>query len=436
MAIHITRGNMLYGSGSPVVNNLSAEYYGQLYIDIATNPRTVYIATAENNESWEKISLGSHKHTVSDFSDLQSTIVGIVQNQGIEAALTSMKGGNNTWDGDWNVFSGTVRVGGKDVLTKGSSIGDLMDVDVSTGLSANMLLGWNGSSFVPFKVEGASPSTGGIDFNQYIRKDMLVSDLNSNASDRALSASAGKAILDTAKTLYAPKDHTHTGFAPTTHTHAQYLEKGKAQTMGGQLNLSVGTADEPLILQNNYSRLSFKLANANRPTAIVGFSGSAGRMLEEVVLGDIDGGVSGRLSLNFQDVHLPSGNLSIGSNQKYMSLPPIKIGRPDLEYVGNLQRHQALDINGGAIMGLNQMVFKNVSNSNKNAILFPKVYAGNSQSTELGYYHYLRLSDNQLITDTALASEQNYISLGGVKIFFSKTDPGKQASSGDIWIKI
>ena len=39
-------------------------------------------------------------------------------------------------------------------------------------------------------------------------------------------------------------------------------------------------------------------------------------------------------------------------------------------------------------------------------------------------------------TDTALASDAKYIRLNGVKIFFSATDPGKEAEDGSIWIKI
>ena len=86
--------------------------------------------------------------------------------------------------------------------------------------------------------------------------------------------------------------------------------------------------------------------------------------------------------------------------------------------------------------GIGQLVFRNYSSSRDAAILFPRNYAGSGQPTESGYYHYLRMSDGELLTDTALSSEQSYISFKGVRIFFSVTDPGKAGREGDIWIKI
>ena len=80
-------------------------------------------------------------------------------------------------------------------------------------------------------------------------------------------------------------------------------------------------------------------------------------------------------------------------------------------------------------------VFKTPSRGRQNSILFPKNYAGNTQSSDIGLYHFLRLADGEMQTDTALSSEANYIKLGGRKIFFSQTEPGKEAEEGSIWIK-
>lgn len=431
MAIHITRGNQLYGTGVPTV---SAEYYGQLYIDTATNPRKIWVATAENSDGWKPVSIEGHKHNVEDFADLTTKITELVQKQGIEAAIISLRGGNNTWEGDWNSFAGAVRVAGKDVLTKGSSIGDLVDVELTENLATNTLLGWNGSNFIPYAVTGASPSEGGIDFSQYIRKDSLELTYNNSSTEKALAASVAKEMFEYNKTNYSPIDHTHTGFALIDHTHEQYLDKTVAQTVKGSITIETDES-MPFKINNDIAEMKFQFPSTVIDPVILGFASVGGGSNANVLLGGIDGTTGGDLTLNFNSIHVPTGGFTVAENKKYMTMPPLKINQSDLTYVGNLQRKPAFDLNNGALVGANQVVFRSPSNNKEMSIMFPKAYTGNGQPTENGFYHYLRLADNEMKTDTALASEAKYISIGGIKIFFSPTDPGKAADEGSLWIK-
>lgn len=433
MSIHITRGNMLYGTGAP---SISAEYYGQTYIDTGANPRGIWIAGGQNNESWLEVAHKNHKHTVNDFSDLVPEITKIVQAQGIEAALIALKGGNNMWEGDWNNFTGALRVGGQPVLSTGSSIGELKDVQLDDKMKANALLGWNGSAFVPYEIAGASPSEGGLDFSKYIRKDDLVSTLDSSASDKALAASAGKVLLETMKSKYATIEHTHTDLSPIGHTHTNYLDKTTNQTIAGELIVDLKTQTLPLSIRNNFGRLDFQMPSNAADSLVIASSGNGGNDLASVIFGGVDGNTGNQLTINFSQIHIPAGQITIGDNKKYIGMPSLKITEPGLTYVGNLNRKSALDLNGGAMNGIGQLVFKNFSDSRDASILFPRNYAGSGQPIEAGYYHYLRMSDGELKTDTALASEQNYISFNGVRIFFSTSDPGRAAREGDLWIKI
>lgn len=431
MAIHITRNNMLSGDGVP---QISAEYYGQSYIDTNVNPRSIWLATAQNSEGWVEVSQVGHKHTVDDFSDLETKVVELVQAQGISAALTSLKGENNSWDGAWNNFGGSLRMGGNEVLTTISSLGDLGDVRLGDTLTANAVIGWNGSAFVPYKISGASPSDGGLDFSRYITKDTLVTDLTSSSSELALAASAGKFIMNTMKANYAPLNHTHTNLAAANHTHANYLDKTKANTATKTLTMDMAVTDTlPLSLRNPFSKIDFTLPSSATGSVILSFAGNGGNDINSVIFGGADGSTAGDLTLNFSQVLIPSGQIVIPETKRNLSMPPIKVGEPGLIYVGNLDRKPAIDANGGAVSGLSQLVFKAHSNSRDQAILFPRNYAGNGQPTEPGYYHYLRLSDGEMKTDTALNSESRYIELNGVRYFFGSKDPGKLARDGDVW---
>lgn len=434
MSIHISRDNQLKGVGSP---NMAPSYYGQPYIDTGANPRGVWISTSENVSGWTELSPKGHKHTVADFTNLTTEITKIVQEQGIEAALLSLKGGTNTWEGAWNNFTGELRQNGKNVLTQGSSIGDLGDVDITTGLKANALLGWNGSTFVPYEVTGASPSDGGIDFSQYLRKDSLVTGIGSGDQTAPLAASVATLLYNRVKDEFAAKTHTHTEYAAANHTHTNYLDTTKAGSLKNQLNLGGAAGNNtPLTISGQYGRAAFEFSENQAGPTILSFQNTAGSELTEAMISGAAGAIGGRLTLNFSEVHVPTGGFTIGENKKYMTIPSLKITSEGQTYIGEMNRTFGLDLNNSALIGASQIAFKAPSKGRQNAILFPKNYAGNTQPTDIGLYHYLRMLDGELQTDTALASDARYIRLGGVKIFFSSTDPGKEASDGDIWIKI
>lgn len=435
MAIHLARNNMLKGSGSPL-NKISPEFYGQTFVDTTSNMRDIYIATSEDSSGWKKISINGHKHTVSDFSDLQPEIVKLVQQQGIEAALTKLLGGNNTWEGAWNNFLGEVRSNGRPVLTKNSSIGDLIDVQLGDKLKANSLLGFNGSNFVPYEVSGASPSTGGIDFSKYLRKDDIVNEIGNNQTDKPLSAAAGTLLSKQIKENYATIDHSHTGYALKEHNHEKYLDKTISQIIEGKLVIGNENEREPLSIVGKNGRISFSFPDKETGASIVSFSSPGGSETASTIFGGVDGSLADSLTLNFNRVHIPTGEITIGENKRYMSVPSMKTGTEGLGFVGTTTRKPAFDLNNGALIGANQLVFARPSRGRDNSILFPKNYAGNSQPTEVGYYHYLRMADGEMYTDTAIASDQSYFKLNGVKVFFSATDPGKNANEGDIWIKV
>lgn len=434
MSIHISRDNQLKGVGAPAV---APSYYGQSYIDTGSNPRGIWVSTSENVSGWIELSPKGHKHTVSDFTNLTTEITKIVQEQGIEAALLSLKGGTNTWEGAWNNFTGELRQNGKNVLTQGSSIGDLGDVDISSGLKANALLGWNGSTFIPYEVSGASPSDGGLDFSQYLRKDSLVTGIGSGDQTAPLAASVATLLYNRVKSEFAAKNHTHTEYAAASHTHSNYLDTTKAGALRNQLNLGGATGNNvPLTIVGPYGRAAFEFSENQAGPTILSFQNTAGAELTEAMISGADGSVGGRLTLNFNEIHIPSGGFTIGENKKYMSVPSMRLNTEGQTYVGEISRTFGLDLNNSALIGASQIAFKAPSRGRQNAILFPKNYAGNTQPADIGLYHYLRLLDGEMQTDTALASDAKYISLGGVKIFFSATDPGKEAEDGSIWIKI
>lgn len=434
MSIHISRDNQLKGVGAPAV---SPSYYGQSYIDTGTNPRGVWMSTSENVSGWVELAPKGHKHTVADFTNLTTEITKIVQEQGIEAALLSLKGGTNTWEGAWNNFTGELRQNGKKVLTQGSSIGDLGDVNITTGLKANALLGWNGSEFIPYVVSGASPSDGGIDFSKYLKKDSLVTGIGSGDQTAPLAANVATLLYNRVKAEFAAKNHTHTEYASASHTHSNYLDTTKAATLRNQLNVGGAAGNNtPLTISGPHGRVAFEFSESQGGSTILSFANTGGAQLTEAMISGANGSVGGRLTLNFNEVHIPSGGFTIGENKKYMGLPSIRLSSEGQTYIGEMNRTFGLDLNNSALIGASQIAFKAPSRGRQNSILFPKNYAGNTQPADIGLYHYLRLLDGEMQTDTALASDAKYIRLNGVKIFFSATDPGKEAEDGSIWIKI
>lgn len=432
MSITIARNNQLYGAGQP---NMAPSYHGQMYIDTVANPRGIWISTSEYVEGWKEVSQKGHKHVVADISNLRQEITDIVQNEGIEAALISLRGGNNTWEGAWNNFTGELRENGRRVLTGNSSIGDLGDVDLTTGLKANALLGWNGSKMVPYEITGASPSSGGIDFNAFLRKENLITAIGSNDQTRPLAANVGTALYNRVKDEFAPKIHTHTEYAAASHTHSNYANKTTTNTFTKQMILNGTESLTPLVMTGPSGRVGFEFAPTAGGPTILSFDNTASSDISEAIISATSGSMGGRLTLNFGQIHIPTGAITIGDNKKYMSIPSMKVGESDLNYVGEINRTFGLDLNNSALIGASQLVFKTPSRGRQNALLFPKNFAGNSQPSDMGLYHYLRMVDGELQTDTALSSEANYIKLNGRKFFFSSTEPGREASEGDVWIK-
>lgn len=433
MAITIARNNKLYGAGQP---NMAPSFHGQTYIDTTANPRGIWISTSEFVEGWKEVAHKSHKHTVQDITNLKAEITSIVQTEGIEAALVSLRGGTNTWEGAWNNFTGELRENGKKVITQGSSIGDLGDVNLKEGLDTDTLLGWNGSEMIPYKVTGASPSKGGIDFSAYLRKDSLVTGIGSNDETVPLAASVGTMLYNRVKDEFAPKKHTHTEYAAVNHTHNNYVDKNKTNTLSKQLVIGGDGVDTPLVLTGKSGRVGFEFSPEEQGPTILAFDNPGTSDITEAMLSSSGGSMGGRLILNFSQIDIPSGSLTIGDNKKYLGIAPLKLAESDLNYVGEINRTFGMDLNNSALIGASQLVFKTPSRSRSNAILFPKNYAGNSQPSDIGLYHYLRMLDDELQTDTALSSEKKYIKLNNRKIFFSPTEPGKESSEGDVWFQI
>lgn len=434
MSIHVSRENHLYGAGAP---NMSPSYFGQTYIDTIAGPRGIWVSTSEFVDGWKEVSQVGHKHTIDDFTDLRSEITTIMQEEGVDAAIFSLRGGNNTWEGSWNNFIGELRQNGKHVLSEGSSIGELSDVNLEEGLDTDSILGWNGSEFIPYTVTGASPNTeGGFDFGAYLRKDSLVVGIGSNDETAPLAASVATELYNRVKNEFADVNHTHTGFALVDHTHTGFARLDGPNTFEQQVVLGGAyNNDRPLVLQGpSGSRVSFEFPPENDSPTVLSFLNESASGTEAIISG-VAGSMGGKLTLNFNEVNIPTGSIGIGENKKYLTVPSIKINKSDSTYVGDNTRIFGLDMNNSALIGLGQVVFKTPSRGRQNSILFPKNYAGNTQSSDIGLYHFLRLADGEMQTDTALSSEANYIKLGGRKIFFSQTEPGKEAEEGSIWIK-
>lgn len=434
MSIHVARNNMLFGNGAP--SKISPAYYGQIYIDVAANPRQVYISTSEDPTGWLPLGGLNHKHNLTDVVGLREEVSKLVQQEGIESSIASLKDGTNIWTGN-NFFDGTLRNGSKDVLTTGSSIGLLADVDI-TKLDLNSVLAWDGSKFIPMKLTGVSNDVeGGIDFSAYLRKNQIVNSLGSSATDAPLGAAQGKVIMDTLKKDYSPIKHSHTEYSLSKHTHSNYFDLEKdSVSYKGNLVLGGDFNHEPLSLVNENGRVTFGLPRESKGSAFIGFAENGGSSIENVVIGGSDGSIGKQLSLNFSEIIIPTGRVRLGESKKSLSMPPIKIGEKDNLYVGGTTRVFGLDLNDSGISGVGQMVFGRPSMGRANSILFPKSHAGNSKPTDVGLYHYLRLVKGEMQTDTALVSEAKYIQLDNKKIFFTSTEPGKEAKTGDLWFKV
>ena len=434
MAIHLDRNNMLFGTGSPV-NEIVPVFYGQVYIDTATNPRSVWISTGQYASSWIRLENANHKHALSEITGIREEVKKLVGEEGVNSALITLMSNSNTWEGKFNNFTGELLKSGHPVLSENSSIESLVDVKMD-GKKVNSLIGWNGSHYIPYEVTGASPSGDGkIDFSQYIRKDSIVDDLNSSRTDLPLSASAGRRILDQIKGSYAKIGHTHTEYAPATHSHKEYVSKNENMAFTKEIHISGDKNDNPLTMTNANSRISFHNAKVKDGYSILSFSKVGGDGAKAIIGGN-DGNTGKELVLDFETLRIPTGKIELSENKRYLPMPAIKIESQGGEFVGGTSRLFGINAGNNPIVGVSQLAFQSPANSPTQGILFPKTFAGRTQPSDLGLYHHLRLIEGEMRTDTALASQANYISLGGRRIFFSTTDPGKAARPGDIWFNV
>lgn len=471
MAIHTTRDNFLYGVGDP---NIASKFHGQIYIDTHANSPAIWIATKEGFGGWKKVSLDNHTHELTDILELDKKIdqyINSPKEEGdislYESFATRLRCENhNVWEGA-NYFSQRPGTSDGSLLSQGSSLGDLGDVElikrvqdpntgewiIESSLEEGTLLGYNGTSFVPFKLEGsmkAVPVTPKEELYQtdYIRRTELVTTFDSLETNKPLAANVGNLLLNEMKQNYSPIGHSHADdYSPSNHTHDNYLEKENVngQLMKGPLTISAGKLSPALSLNGELGRIDFNMEEKFSPEGLTegvttgisfGVNGANEDLSTSVLLGGPSGSTGEEMILNFEKITIPSGGIDIGETKKQIGMPPILIDKPDLRFIGENTRQTAIDVNGGAINGLSQLVFKNPSLRMDNSIMFPKSYAGYGQQIDSNYYHYLRLADGQMITDTALNSEQNYIQLNGKRIFFTSQDPGKLAREGDIWCVI
>lgn len=434
MAIHLDRNNMLFGAGSPV-GNVTPEYYGQVYIDTITNPRSIWFSTGQYTTNWVRISDASHKHSLGDISGIKEEVKKLVSQEGIDASLMALMSNSNTWEGRFNNFTGALLVNGHNVITENSSLDSLGDVKMEDK-KAGSILGWNGSNYVPYEVKGAVPSDGGgLDFSVYVRKDSLVNDINSSVTDAPLAAAAGKRIMDAIKAKYSPIGHTHNEYATVGHKHTEYLPSNKNISFTHELNIEGDSNDNPLSMTNKHSRISFHNAKSPDGHSIISFSKIGGDDVKAIIGGN-DGNTGKELTLDFEVLKLPTGGIELSENKKYLPMPPVRIASQGVNFVGGPSRVYGINAGNNSVVGVSQLAFQMPANSPGQGILFPKSFAGTTQPSDLGLYHHLRMIDGELRTDTALASQANYISLGGRRIFFSPTDPGKAAAVGDLWFAL
>lgn len=432
MSIHIGRNNFPSGVGQPLI---MPAFVGQNYIDTSTNPRNVWIATSKDVSGWKPMAHLDHIHGLDDIYGLRQEVAKLVQEEGISSSIAALKDGTNIWTGT-NVFDGELRGNGGKVLSVKSSIGELSDVDLTVGLNNLSVLGFNGSKFIPMKLDGVKPETTTIDFGAYVRKDSIVNNLNSNSANDPLSAAQGAELKRIMEADYAKKDHVHTGYATANHTHAQYLDKNAdTQEMKGILNIVSQKSNDILNMSGKRARMNIRLSSGEDEPTLVIFDGIQ-QDLNNVIFGSTDGAIGRRVTFNFSEVVLPGGKLLLGENSKYFQIPTLRMQTSDLNYVGNTKKEFGLDMSNSAIIGASQVVFGRPSKGRLNSIMFPKSYAGNSKPTEAALYHYMYMVNDEMVTDTALASEKGYISLNGVRYFFGSFEPGREARNGDVWFKV
>lgn len=439
MSIHLQRGDLIQGT-TPPYGRVPA-FIGQTYVDTSTTPKTIYIATSSNPDTgWQAIANGGHTHESFQISDLDTKIQTYIQENGIQAALTAMLGNNNIWQGEVNNFTNSLRSKGFEVLNTNSKLDDLADVDLSLNpvSSTASILGWTGSSWGAVEVTGVTPSSGALDFSNFLLKTDIVNDLLTNSTERPISAAQVFLLKASIEEKYAEKIHTHSEYALATHTHEGYFNKNISETLTNGIEFQ--RVDLPLFMSSTSGgtlslALSESLLDGSKRHAMF-IDGAAGDKIDFYLGGNSDT-TAGDLTLNFESVHIPNGKLSVDDTTGRLSVPPVKIAKGDTQYVSNgSSREYGLHLNNSSAIGVGQIVFAHAARTRADGFLFPRSVAGNTQPSDIGQYNYMYILDDALVTDAAFTSTKNYIELNGRRIFFSATEPGREARPGDILIKL
>lgn len=442
MGIHLDREDFLQGTTPPI--SITPEFIGQIYID--TTHEIAYQNYNGRSDGWRQMAKHEHQHLPSEITGLDDYIDALLDQNYLNNAIQTLRTTGNQWTG-LNNFA-TLRVDSKDVLTTGSNLEDLGNVvaDLSDA-TPGQVLGWNGSGWTLYNPDGTLPGGGGYDFTNFVTKNMVTTAINSSSSTDVLAASAATAIIAHVASNYAPIAHDHDSeYAPLGHTHTGYFQNDGVNTVTG----------------NNVFTGELHLVDTNGTNKNLNISGDGGALVlrstsdgEDSFKFEVDGIAGGKQSLyigggeettanelvlNFETVRIPTGRILTDDATGRIVFSPIKIETPNREstkYVGGgYTKDYGLHLANTSMVGVNQIAFAKASLTQTDGILFPKSFAGNTQPTEIGMYNYLYILDDLMYTDAALASTKNYIQLAGRKIFFGRTQPGREAKPGDVWVKV
>lgn len=435
MATHLDRNDYIQGLTKPT--NLVPEFVGQIYID--TSVPKIYQAVNVSTAGWKPLVFEGHTHEAKDFTWLGPIVQQYVNESGIEAALDALRNGNNHWIGG-NNFQSTLTVQGIKVLSEQSKLGDLMDVDlIRNPVSSNAtVFGWTGSAWGAVQVSGVTPSSGTLDFSNFINRSEIVNDLLTNVNTKPLSAAQGVALKAHVDNNFAPKTHTHTGYAATSHTHSNYYDKNKAEVL--RFGMSFADVVNPFYASTQQGgAIAIKVAATAADSHKFEVGGLNGEPASMYMGGTADT-AGNELVLNFEKVRIPSGKLLTDSASGRIIFSPIRIETISglgTKYVANTSsREYGLHLANTSMVGVNQIAFSRPAQGVNDGLLFPRSHAGSTQPSEIGYYNHLYILDDLIHTDATLATTKNYIQLAGRKVFFTNVDPGRDAKNGDIWIKV
>lgn len=441
MGIHLDREDFLQGTTPPT--SITPEFIGQIYID--TTHEIAYQNYNGRSDGWVQMAKHEHQHLPSEITGLDDYIDALLDQNYLNNAIQTLRTTGNQWTG-LNNFT-TLRVNSQDVLTTGSNLEDLGNVvaDLSDA-TPGQVLGWNGSGWTLYNPDGTLPGGGGYDFTNFVTKNMITTSINSSSSTDVLAASAATAIIAHVAANYATIDHEHSEYALTGHTHTGYFQVDEVNTVTGN-NVFTGElhlvdtdgTNKNLNISGDGGALVVRSTSDEEDSFKLEVDGIAGGK-QSLYIGGGEETTANELILNFETVRIPTGRILTDDATGRIVFSPIKIETPNREstkYVGGgYTRDYGLHLANTSMVGVNQIAFARASLTQTDGILFPKSFAGNTQPTEVGMYNYLYILDDLMHTDAALASTKNYIQLNGRKIFFSRTQPGREAKPGDVWIKI